>query len=281
MTPARNESGNIGRLADSMAAQRPAPVRWIVVDDASDDDTFELATELSAELPWMSVLRMPVSTGELTDGRRVGRDLLAFLRGIEELDGAGDIVVKVDADVAFEADFGSRLVREFADHPRLGIASGECRELEQDTWVRRTKAPGTLWGATRAYRRACLTTLEDLDNVPGWDGVDALRANLDGWETRTVSGLSFDHHRPRGARERGRFEAAAFLGDVAWYLGSPPSYVLARAIYRSREDPTSVAMVYGYARSALAGAPRYPDVRLRRLVRERQRLRTVLRSRPT
>jgi serine/threonine protein phosphatase PrpC len=49
VTPARNELENLERLAACVVAQELEPVAWIIVDDASDDGTGELAAALAAE----------------------------------------------------------------------------------------------------------------------------------------------------------------------------------------------------------------------------------------
>src|SRR3954470_18640533 len=52
-TPARNEEGNLPRLAASLAAQTQRPTEWIVVDDGSSDATPRILDDLAAEHPWI------------------------------------------------------------------------------------------------------------------------------------------------------------------------------------------------------------------------------------
>jgi biofilm PGA synthesis N-glycosyltransferase PgaC len=183
----------------------------------------------------------------------------------------------VDADVSFEPDFFERLVGAFEDEPDLGIASGACWELEDGEWTRRKVVESHPRGATRAYRWACVDDLMALEPKMGWDGLDEVRVNLRGYETRTIVDLPFRHHRPEGGRERGRLGASALKGRACWYMGYRPSYLLLRALYRSRRDPAAIAMVWGYAAAAAGRVQRVSDPRMVARLREQQRLRATLR----
>jgi biofilm PGA synthesis N-glycosyltransferase PgaC len=278
VTPARNEHTNLTRLAEAMISQRRRPAAWIIVDDASDDGTAELAAALARNHDWITATSWTEGSGSaLSNGRREGRDLLAFRLGVERLASPVGVVVKVDADVSFEVDFFERLVGAFETEPDLGIASGACWELEDGEWTRRKVVESHPRGATRAYRWACVDDLMALEPTMGWDGLDEVRVDLRGYRTRTIVDLPFRHHRPEGGRERGRLRAKALQGRTSWYMGYRPSYLLLRALYRTRHDPAAVAMLWGYAAAAARRAPRCPDSRIVARLREQQRLRVALR----
>ena len=87
IVPARNEEANIERLVRSLAAQDG--VREIlVVDDQSEDGTFEILQSLKAEAPQLRVLRVESAAGGLAGqelrgergGRRGGGGLAALHR---------------------------------------------------------------------------------------------------------------------------------------------------------------------------------------------------------
>ena len=50
ITPAHNEADRIGALVRSMAEQTLRPDRWIVVDDASEDDTAATVEAIAEEI---------------------------------------------------------------------------------------------------------------------------------------------------------------------------------------------------------------------------------------
>jgi biofilm PGA synthesis N-glycosyltransferase PgaC len=277
VTPARNERDNLERLAESLVGQTLLPAAWVVVDDGSEDGTAESAARLAEQHPWIRVA-LPEATGDgaVAQGRREGRDLLAFRRGVAALDGPVDVVVKVDADTSFEGAYFETLMSRFAAQPDLGIAGGSCYELEDGRWVRRKVAGSHPRGASRAYRWECLQEAAKLEPKMGWDGLDEVQASLLGYRTQIFTDIGFKHHRPVGGRERGKLRAQSVMGRASWYMGYRPSYLLMRAIYRTRHEPRSLAMIWGYAAAAIARTPRCPDPRVRGHLREGQRLRTVL-----
>lgn len=278
VTPARNEEGNLPRLAGALAAQTRPPVSWVVVDDCSSDGTRAVLAGLGSRLPWLSVLDRARDEGAgLAAGRREGRDLLGFREGIKTLPELPGVVIKIDADVDFDETYCEQLIARFEADPRLGIASGTCTEREDGAWVRRTKAESTVWGASRAYRRECVDDLFGFEPCMGWDGLDELRVQLRGYTTETFVELPFRHNRPEGGRELTSVHQGAALGRASWYMGYRPSYLVLRALYRARTQPAAVAMLWGYTAAAIRRAPRYGDRAVVGLLRERQRLRVTLR----
>jgi biofilm PGA synthesis N-glycosyltransferase PgaC len=276
VTPARNERENLTRLGASVAGQRHRPDRWVIVDDGSDDGMNAVAAELAAEHPWIMVLHSGREAAGVAEGRRQGRDLDAFRAGLRALPAPVDVFVKVDADTSFDEDYFERLMERFATQDDLGIAGGACFELQEGRWERVKVSASHPRGASRAYRWALLDDVMALEPTLGWDGVDEVMAELRGYRTQGFTDLAFRHHRRVGERE-GRLRAGSALGRQAWYMGYRPSYLLLRSVYRARGNLASLAMIWGFAASALARAPRCPHPLVIHRVREDQRLRRVLR----
>lgn len=277
ITPARNEEADLPRLARALTDQRLAPAAWVVVDDGSTDATAAIVERLAAEHAWVVPATLGAGDGALASGRRDGRALDAFRAGLAALPEEVDVVIKIDADVDFEADYCQRLLARFAEDPLLGIASGTCHEREAGAWVRRTKSDATVWGASRAYRWDCLPDVMALESRMGWDGLDEVRVQLRGLRTETFTDLPFRHHRAEGGREHSPLHHGAALGRASWYMGYRPTYLTLRALYRARRQPTALAMLWGYAAAAARRSPRCPDREVIRALRERQRLRVALR----
>jgi biofilm PGA synthesis N-glycosyltransferase PgaC len=274
ITPVRDEPDGLRRLAASLDHQTLMPLRWIIVDNGSTDETFAVAEELARERAWVRVATAP-GEARAAPGAPIVR---AFHVGLDALDVEPSVVVKLDADTSMEPGYFRLLVREFASDATLGIASGSCYEFADGKW-RQTHVTGDhVRGASRAYRWACLRDVLPLEERMGWDTVDGLKANVLGWGTRTILDLPFQHHRKVGARDGARHRRWLVQGQAAYFMGYRPSYLVFRALHRMRETPVALAMVLGYASEALRRAPRLADEDLVRHLREQQRLR-ALRSR--
>ncbi len=278
VTPARNERENLERLASSVLAQTLRPQWWIIVDDGSDDGMDQVAQRLADEHPFIRLERTGEGSDRLEEGRRQGRDLLAFRLGVNRLPTPVDVFVKVDADTSFDAAYFATLMSRFAEAPALGIAGGTCYELEDGVWERVKVNASHPRGASRAYRWELLDDVMALEPTLGWDGVDEVLAELRGFHTQGMTDIGFRHHRRVGERE-GKLRAGSALGRQAWYMGYRPSYLMLRAAYRARSNPASMAMLYGYAAAAAGGDPRCSHPSVVDRIRDQQRLRQVLRSR--
>ena len=153
ITPARNEAENLRRLTESVEGQSAPPMRWVIVDDGSTDETADVGRDLAARLPWVAAMTSPAAArgDALTRGRSGGRDVVAFEAGVASLDETPDVIVKLDADVSLAPDYFQRLLERFEGDPELGIAGGICQELDATgRWRDVHVARGHVRGAARA-----------------------------------------------------------------------------------------------------------------------------------
>ena len=268
VTPARDERANLERLGACVCGQTVLPLAWIVVDNGSTDGTADVALELAQQNAWIRVL-----DSAATDNPEPGLPIVrAFVAGVAALEEQPDVIVKLDADVSFVPDHFERLLEAFERDRRLGIAGGVCFELQDGEW-RPTHVTGAhVRGAVRAYRAACLAAVSPLEQGLGWDTIDEVRAAVLGWRTEVVRDLRFDHHRPLGARDGLYWSRALRQGRAARYMGYRFPYLVARALFRARTNPSALAMIWGYCASAVRREPVLADERVRMEVRRGQRL---------
>lgn len=271
VTPVRNEADNLRRLAGCLVTQSVKPVKWVIVDNGSTDETPALAGELAHAHDWIELRSVPGAQA-VTRGGPVVR---AFHAGIAALERHVDVVTKLDADTSFEPDYFERLLAHFAEDADLGIAGGNCYELEGGTWRAKHVTSIHVRGAARSYRWACLQDVLPLEERMGWDGVDELKASVRGWTTRLILDLPFRHHRRVGIRDGARRRAAIAQGDAAYFMGYRFWYLVARALHNARSEPASLAMIWGYVAAAARRKDRCADALVRDFLRSEQSLRKL------
>ncbi len=277
ITAARNEAENLPRIAACLCAQTALPLRWLIVDNGSTDDTAAVAESLARRHDWIRVVR----TAGTAHPVRGGAVVRAFHAGLDALDVSPDVVVKLDADVSMAPDYFERLLAAFGSDPKLGMASG-AELVEQDgVWTMRHQARASVvWGPARAYRLSCLLDVLPLEERMGWDAIDEFKANVRGWRTGTLHDLEYRHHRLEGERDGARLRFWATEGSAAFFMGYRPSYLVCRSLFRALREPTALAMLTGYVGAAIRREDRLADRSAVEYLRSQQRLRTLwLRSR--
>jgi biofilm PGA synthesis N-glycosyltransferase PgaC len=277
ISPVHNEAAHIQRVARAVAAQRRPPDAWIVVDDASSDDTLERLRELEREIEFMSVLSapaMPPARGR--DRLARAAEIRAFNHGLAGVDWRSFThVAKLDGDVELPADWYELLLDRFARDQDLGIACGQLAEIA-DGHSNVIPIPSHhVHGAVKLYSRACLQAIGGIEERLGWDTIDEAYARMHGFKTCSFDEPVAIHHRPfasRGGvlRGRARHGACAYIS----HQGLP--WVAARALKVGRARPVGLgglAFLYGYLRAAAGRTPRFDDPALRRFVRRELRAR--------
>jgi poly-beta-1,6-N-acetyl-D-glucosamine synthase len=108
-----------------------------------------------------------------------------------------------------------------------------------------------------------------------WDGIDCHRCRMNGWIACSWDEpeLRFVHLRPQGSSQRGIYTGRMRHGYGQYFMGTGFLFMAASAIYRVNQKPYvlgSLAMLWGWIKSALSGKPRYQDAAFRTFLRRYQ-----------
>ena len=274
ITPCRDEAAYARRTLDSVAAQTLPPALWVIVDDGSSDATPALVAEYAARLPFIRLIRR-----DNRGHRKVGAGVIeAFNMGYATINPLDfEFVCKMDLDLELPAGYFEGLVQRMEEEPRLGTTSGKPWFVHPRSGALVPEVCGDEMsvGMTKFYRRSCFTEIGGFVEQVMWDGIDCHRARMLGWmaESRNEPALRFVHLRPQGASQHGLWTGRTRAGFGQYFMGTAPLYYLASAAFRAFEHPAivgSMAMLWGYARSALQRLPRYDDPAFRQFLRRYQ-----------
>ena len=276
--PVRNEGRFLAATLGCLERQTILPVRLVIVDDGSQDDTSEIAQRAAARNPWIEVV-----TRKDRGFRQAGQGVIeAFYDGYRTIEKEPfDFIVKLDGDVTFPEDYFEGCFRLFAQWPELGIGGGTvCREGTEGWVPESIEDPGFhVRGATKIYRAACWHDLGGLLNEPGWDTLDEVKANMLGWTTGTFAEIRLLHHRPAGGAY-GTWNNWVKNGRANFVAGYHPLFMAAKCVKRLGSRPyvtAAVGLGYGFLRGYLGGARKVEDPELVRYFRDQQMRRLRLR----
>ena len=195
--PAHNEGQFLTGCLESICLQTLAPKRVIVVNDHSSDNTYEIAQGFAEKHSFIRAINHRSSSLHMPGSKVVK----AFNYGLEQLDQAYDILLKLDADILLPENYLECICTHFKDNPKLGICGGFAYEQDREgQWILNHPMDKThIRGAFKAYSEACFTAMGGLRVAMGWDTVDELLAQYHGFELKTEEHLAVKHLRPIGA----------------------------------------------------------------------------------
>ncbi len=271
-----NEEQHLGTLLESIAAQTRPPDRLVLVDDGSSDRSSRIAEEFAVAAPYCTLLTRPPRPPE-RDRLAAASVWMAFAWAVDQLDGAHDVVAKLDADLWLPPALLADVEREFSDDPTLGLAGPYLTEPQPDGSLRRLRGrPEHVNGASKFYRTACFRQVYPLPPLLNLDIVDELKARAAGWRTASFEATGGDivHLRPMGTHD-GILRGFRRWGTGDYVSGSHPLLVLFVGLQRLGDRPIvlgSLSYFLGWGQAALRRTPRFPPD-LRALRRQEQRLR--------
>jgi biofilm PGA synthesis N-glycosyltransferase PgaC len=234
VTPARNEAEYIEETIKSVIAQTFLPLRWVIVNDGSNDSTEAIAKRYSEQYRWIEVLRTP----ERSERHFAGK-IQAFNAGYARLVHLTyDIIGSLDADITFDQDYFAFLLGKFAENAELGVAGTPFSEGSQQYDYRFTNIDHVS-GACQMFRRKCFEAIGGYKAIKGGgvDWVAVTTARMKGWQTRTFAEKVCVHNRPIGTAQSGALVARFRLGKKDYYLGGHPLWEMFRGIYQMKQKP--------------------------------------------
>ena len=262
------------RTLESVMAQSIPPALWVVVDDGSTDDTPAILEDYRSRMPYLRVVRR-ANRGS----RSVGPGVIeAFYAGLETVAlGEFDYLCKLDLDLDLPPRYFELLIKRMEADPRLGTTSGKPYFIASGTGQPVAEVCGDEMsvGMTKFYRVQCFREIGGFVRQVMWDGIDCHRCRMLGWvaESTDDEALRFIHLRPMGSSQKGIWTGRLRSGYGQYFMGTAPVYLLASAIFRLPKHPVlvgSIAMIWGYASSALRRLERYDDLDFRRFLRRYQ-----------
>jgi biofilm PGA synthesis N-glycosyltransferase PgaC len=257
ITPARNEAQFIELTIQSVVKQTVPPIKWVIVSDGSTDGTDEIVRKYANEHPWIELVRMP-----LRRERHFAGKVHAFNAGyarVQHLD--YEVLGSLDADVSFDQDYFSYLLRKLAEDRTLGLVGTPFKEGTNPTYDYRFVSIEHVSGACQLFRRECFEQIGGYVPVKGGciDHIAVISARMKGWKTRTFTEKVCLHHRQMGTAQNSVLMARFRNGRKDYVIGNHPMWELCRAAYQMTKKPMvlgGLMLVSGYVWALIRRAER-------------------------
>jgi glycosyltransferase involved in cell wall biosynthesis len=273
ISPCRNEAAYMRETLDSVIAQSLRPAKWVIVDDGSTDDTPRILAEYARRHDWIEI----VTRGD-RGGRSVGPGVIeAFYAGYRTISPDDyEYLCKLDLDLRLAPRYFEILAARMAANPRIATCSGKAYFEARGRLVSERNGDDTSMGASKFYRVSCFKAIGGFVREVMWDGIDCHRCRMKGWIACSWDDpeLRFLHLRPMGSSQQSIYAGRMRHGAGQYFMGTGFLYMAASAASRLNHKPYvlgSLAMVWGWLRSALERRRRFEDPEFRRALRAYQR----------
>lgn len=194
--PAHNEAAFLATTLQSVLEQTLLPKKVVIVNDNSTDNTEAIIDNFISKNTFFEKLTTS-SSNEHMPGSKV---INAFNKGLDRIDGNYDFLVKLDADIILPKTYFEKIAYIFKGHPKTGIAGGFAYEQnDQGDWkLNHPMNKNHVRGAFKAYSKDCYNAIGGLKCAMGWDTIDELLAQHQGFDIYTDDTLKVKHLRSTG-----------------------------------------------------------------------------------
>ena len=284
LTPIKNEEQFLPLLAEMLLRQTVRPALWLLVNDASTDNSQKIIDELTAAHDWVFSLTMPFEPGGLGlhYARVVNHGFTILQAEAARRRIVFDLIGKVDADVIFDTDCFASLLAEFNKDEWLGIASPSLTlaDVDAEGNVQPVKREVVLsdhpTDGIRLFRRSCFEEIDGSPVTRAPETVAEAKAALRGWRLRRFAAIAA-YHRRKAHSATPLWKRWEMAGSEQYYLGYHPLLVLGHACYELLfRSPRYLFLAHlsGYGKAVLRREERIADDEVRTYF-GRQRLREV------
>jgi poly-beta-1,6-N-acetyl-D-glucosamine synthase len=238
VTPAYNEARYIGMTIESVLAQTIKPLKWVIVDDGSMDDTPSIIQQYAAQYPWIEYIRREKVPGQ----QYFASNVYAIQEGIDRLGTVGyEYLAILDADISLSPNYYAMILSRLAKEERLGIASGVYVDRMADGRFRkvlndRRSTPKSI----TVFRKPCFEQIGGFIPMKygGEDTVACFAARMKGWKTWSFPDIEVIHNKPAGTgHAKGYLKIRFRQGVGEYYLASHPLFMLSKSVRRCFKEP--------------------------------------------
>ncbi|MEM3551309.1 MAG: glycosyltransferase family A protein [Candidatus Bathyarchaeia archaeon] len=263
VTPVKNESENLSRLAKTILSQTKRPDLWVIVDDGSIDYTPNLIEDLEKNYNFITSLSLPTKHTKYDPIYRYG---CVVRIGLEHaLNNQGDLEYFgiLDADIVLKEDYYEKTLTAFKLNEKVGIVSGLYIVSSEGNGERRYLSEPI--GGALIFRKKCLLDIGGFPICPSPDTAAIIKAINREWRLAIVSSTYAIHTRPSNS-----WTKFVRTGLSRYILDLHPLSALSSVLQVFKSSSLNpLGFVIGYFMGVLYRASKIEDKEIRRYFHER------------
>lgn len=279
ITPAYNEAKHLARTIEAVIRQTVLPLRWVIVDDGSSDNTPDVIQSYARKHDFIQHHRRVRDKSQTYFASNV----YAIMEGAEQVASLDyDFIAVLDADITLPEEYYEQIVARFDADPALGVASGIYENLVNGKLQKVLHDRRSTPKAIQVFRRECFETIGGY--VPmkygGEDTCACIMARMNGWKSWSFPELKVIHHRPTGTGNAATVLRARFMQGLCEYgLATHPLFMVTKSLRRCfLESPFLVGGILrfgGYLYGYIKHEPRQISSRVVDFIRRDQFWRVI------
>ncbi|MGM5629755.1 glycosyltransferase family A protein [Apibacter raozihei] len=187
VVPVYNEAKFLRECLESFASQSYKNITWIIVNDASTDESPEIIQNFIQDKSEFLFVNL-THKSEHKPGAKVVRTFYKGLNSVNYKD--FDVIAKLDADIILPPDYYETMITELENNPKIGMVGGLVYVEKNGIWNHETIASKNhIRGAVKTYRKECFEDIGGLRETLGWDNLDVLLSRMKGWDVKVVKNV--------------------------------------------------------------------------------------------
>lgn len=231
----KNEEKFIEETCNSLVSQKILPREWIIVDDNSNDGTFEILKKYEKNYQFIKVIQ---------NIKKKDRNFTSQV--FAQMFGYKNILCKnynyigfLDGDLKFDELYYWRLIEIMSNDKQLGIAGGKVIDIFDKKDIRQGSEDYHVAGGVQFFRRACFEQISGYQpiEVGGQDTIAEVSAMLHGWKVRTTDELIVYHLKPQVRGNKSLIKINLEYAKQAYFLGYNPLFYIFSCFRRVGDNP--------------------------------------------
>ena len=236
ITPCYNEQEYIEFPLNSVIKQTIKPLRWLIVDDGSTDNTARIIKGYAERYSFIEYYYRKKPKGQTYYSSNV----FAIMEGWEQVIGIKhEYLAILDSDITLPEYYYERIIEEFENDPKLGVASGVYENFIDGKLHPVLSDRRSTPKAIQLFRKNVFEQIGGYLPLKygGEDTAACVMSRMHGWKVWSFPDIKVIHHRPTGTVNAGsHFKAKYMLGLNEYFIGSHWLFVLIKCMKRSLKE---------------------------------------------